>query len=239
MRALVILVLLIGGGLGWAVRIVRRAAAQHEAVSAIEKASGYVRYDWEWKNGSRIPAGRRRRPGWLARRIGVDYLHDVVAVFLLHDLSDSDLAIVGHFRELEQLQYFKPFMPAGGPRVTDAGLMHLEGLSRLQELDLSATDVTDLGLGHLRGLTGLRDLNLSNTDVSDAGLVHLTGLSRLESLDLHDTRVSNSGIVRLKGLTALRSLDITFTKADDWAAQELRRANSKLKVSFTGIIMAR
>ena len=57
--------------------------------------------------------------------------------------------------------------------MTDAGLQHLAGLTRLEWLELSQTQVTDAGLQHLAGLTGLRRLDLSQTQVTDAGVAAL------------------------------------------------------------------
>lgn len=58
--------------------------------------------------------------------------------------------------------------------VTDAGLVHLQGLSELQKLDLSGTAVTDAGLKHLKGLTNLREVNLKgNRGVTAAGVREL------------------------------------------------------------------
>ncbi len=47
-----------------------------------------------------------------------------------------------------------------GTQVTDAGLVHLKGLTKLVRLDLQDTQVTDAGLVHLRGLTKLERLVL-------------------------------------------------------------------------------
>ena len=44
-RALMILVLLVGGGFGWAVQTVRTRRVQGEAVAAIERVGGYVFYE--------------------------------------------------------------------------------------------------------------------------------------------------------------------------------------------------
>ena len=57
--------------------------------------------------------------------------------------------------------------------MTDAGLVHLKGLTELKELDLSDTRVTDVGLVHVKGLTKLQYLDPSGTQVTDAGLVDL------------------------------------------------------------------
>ena len=46
--------------------------------------------------------------------------------------------------------------------MTDAGLDHLKGLSRLQFLNLGATKVSDAGLEKLEALTDLRYLHLSS-----------------------------------------------------------------------------
>jgi hypothetical protein len=43
MRGLIVLVLVIGGGLGW---VVREAHMQRDAVAAVVKAGGTVLYDW-------------------------------------------------------------------------------------------------------------------------------------------------------------------------------------------------
>jgi len=53
-------------------------------------------------------------------------------------------------------------------QITDAGLVHLAGLTSLQELF-----VTDAGLVHLKGLTSLQTLGLGNTQVTDAGVAKL------------------------------------------------------------------
>ena len=58
-------------------------------------------------------------------------------------------------------------------QVTDAGLVHLSGLTSLRELYLGDTQITDAGLAHLRGLTSLRELDLINTQVTDAGVASL------------------------------------------------------------------
>jgi hypothetical protein len=60
-----------------------------------------------------------------------------------------------------------------GTRVTDAGLEHLKGLTKLHGLYLGQTRITDAGLKHLEGLTGLRDLGLLETQVTDAAVQQL------------------------------------------------------------------
>ncbi|MHB8862078.1 MAG: hypothetical protein ACYC6N_06720 [Pirellulaceae bacterium] len=52
-------------------------------------------------------------------------------------------------------------------------MIHLEGRSELQELDLGGVLITDAGLQHLRSLRHLQCLGIWNTKVTDAGLRHL------------------------------------------------------------------
>ena len=55
--------------------------------------------------------------------------------------------------------------------ISDQGLVHLKGLSRLRFLWLGGPAIGNAGMeAHLAGLTRLDDLNLSNTSVGDAGL---------------------------------------------------------------------
>jgi len=83
-------------------------------------------------------------------------------------------------------------------QVTDAGLVHLKGLTNLEKLNLAFTQVTDAGLVHLKELTKLEKLNLVVTQITDAGLVHLKGLTNLEKLYLNGTQVTAAGATELK-----------------------------------------
>jgi Leucine Rich repeat len=73
--------------------------------------------------------------------------------------------------------------------ITDAGLEHVKGLTRLRALSLRGTRVTGLGLQHLKGMANLRDLDLADTPMTDQGLAHLHGLTNLESLCLLSLRI--------------------------------------------------
>jgi curved DNA-binding protein CbpA len=79
---------------------------------------------------------------------------------------------------------------------------------RLYALHAGHSAVDDAQLRHLHGLTGLQFLDLTATNVTDAGLIHLLGLERLESLSLWRTGVSDRGLELLGRLETLRSLGL-------------------------------
>jgi len=101
-RVLMLLVLVVGGVLGW---IVHRARVQRDAVAAIEREGGKVYLDWEIEVfPSRAvgqaayqltPNGKSRWPKWLLDQLGVDYFANVKGVIFNWEESDRVLASVG------------------------------------------------------------------------------------------------------------------------------------------------
>ncbi len=83
--------------------------------------------------------------------------------------------------------------------LTDAGLEHLKGLGKLEQLWLGGTAVTDVGLAYLAGLASLQSVDLASTKVTDAGLVHLKGLDGLIELSLRQSEVTQAGYMDLRG----------------------------------------
>ena len=230
-RGLVVLVLVLGGGLGW---IVHRARVQHDVVAAIQAAGGYALYDWIFKNGqpttnvrawsnpgqqraSTLPVQRPATwsPNSLERRIGVDYLHDVTYVYMPNSSSGAIMAGIGQLDRLETLML-------AGSRVSDDELSHLSALTNLQALDLSGTGISDKGLNHLKGLKRLKSLSLVQTKVSDAGMLYLQSLSDLEELNLHRTKITDAGLVHLRGLRSLKKLNLQMTGITDAGLENLK-----------------
>jgi Leucine Rich repeat len=213
LRALIVLVLLIGAGLGW---LVRSAHVQRDAVAAIRRAGGGVTYDWEWNSGKCATGGEPWAPKWLVGLIGVDYFAHVTSVWLLPVPTDGTIVEVGHLTQLERLQLI-------GGIASDGGLIHLKGLTKLSGLSLSNNQVSDAGLVHLNGLTKLSDLDHSYNQVSDAGLVHLKGLTKLSVLDLERTQITDAGLAHLNGLSELRNIGLTGTRVTQSGVQELQK----------------
>jgi hypothetical protein len=233
-RGLLILVLLVGGRLGW---LARTARTQREVVAAILKAHGAIRYDWQ---GASFASGEPAQPmatRWLARTIGQDYPHSVVLVALparlymsppndgIRPFERADF-VMAQLKGLAKLSA----LHLTGSDVGDSGLSHLEGLTELSELHLGFTQATDSALAHVRGLANLSVLNLSRTRVTDAGLSHLTGLTKLSALDLVGTRITDAGLAHLKSLSNLETLEVRDTHVTDAGARELQEALPNLKI---------
>jgi Leucine-rich repeat (LRR) protein len=70
--------------------------------------------------------------------------------------------------------------------------------SLFESLDLKGTQVSDRGLTHLRGLTKLDYLDLDGTQVTDAGLEYLKDLTALDRVFLRKTRVTDDGTKKVK-----------------------------------------
>ena len=219
-RGLIVLVLVIGGGLGW---MVRQAHIQREAVAAITKAGGYAHYNWEWTNGNPVQGGKPWAPAWLVDLIGVDYFGHVTDATIINWETDAAIAQVECLTRLQRLNLY-------GSGITDAWLEHISGLTNLTELDLARTQVTDVGLSHLKARSNLSNLSLSSTRVTDAGLARLTGLSNLSQLDLNFTNVTDAGLVHLKVLSKLSSLEVIGTWVTAAGVKELHASRS-LKIA--------
>jgi hypothetical protein len=83
-----------------------------------------------------------------------------------------------------------------GKPIADDVLMHFDGLSQLHSVQLIG--ITDAGLAHLRGASRLDNALLSGTEVTDAGMVHLQGLGNLKRLTFVNTSVTDQGVKKLQ-----------------------------------------
>ena len=91
----------------------------------------------------------------------------------------------------------------GSRGVTDEGIRHLAGMTKLKLLDLSGTSITDSGLEVLRHLPALENLSLAGTAISDTGARELAHCDSLVRLDLGWTRTGDGAVRALAGKRAL------------------------------------
>jgi hypothetical protein len=185
-RSLLVLVLAVAIPCSWLATKRQQAARQREAYDVLRKF-GHVSYDFPSSSRPAEPA-----PAWLRKMLGDDFFVDVEFICFGGgpEFGDVELAYVG---DLSALKSFTCFDGA----VTDAGMVHLNGLTNLQFLFLGFPQITDAGLVHLKGLTNLRSLSLDCPRITDAGLEHLAGFTQLEELSLSDTQVTDESVKKL------------------------------------------
>jgi len=229
LRVLMALVLVMGGGLGW---VVYRPSVQRRAVAAIRAAGGRVDYEWDWNRPHANQQGDKSRwPRWLFNTLGPDYFGDVVGVYFTGPIVKADDALMA---QIGRLHHLESLYLTGGSGVTDAGLVHLRNLPRLERLGLSSTGVKGPGLIHIQGLTRLKNLDLINLPVADADLAHLAGLTSLEDLMITGPGVTDAGMTHLAGLTNLKTLQIVFGQITASGLVNLRSMSHLLFLNLAG-----
>lgn len=104
----------------------------------------------------------------------------------------------------------------------DSDMVHLKGLTGLQELRLvvgmppGTGAMTGKGLVNLRGMSSLRWLSIECCVLSDEGLIHLRYLTNLESLRLYCIKeVTGKGLAYVKDLPLLHSIVLQYVPVED------------------------
>ena len=141
-------------------------------------------------------------------------------------IDDDGLQYIG--KRFSSLLPFRGKLNLAGTNITDAGLVHLRGVS-LDSLDLSDTSITDSGVKQLTALDGLVNLNLSNTKISDEALRMLPSLNKLDVIRLRHTQVTDAGLAHLHGMSALRYLDVTGTQATKEGVAQFKKALPRIQ----------
>jgi hypothetical protein len=133
--------------------------------------------------------------------------HDIPGLSLSSCENITDAGLA-HLNGLAKLEDIKLWL---NDKITDADLAHRKGLAKLERLNLyGCYNISDAGFAHLKGLTKLEWLNLYGChNITDAGLAHMKGLTKLEQLDIrHCCKITDAGLAHLKGLTKLERLEI-------------------------------
>ena len=261
LRALLLAMLLIGGGLGWVLHIVRQ---QGIAVAALEKMGCQVDYAFEEQLTALgqlreiltdddprsvfavTGSGSRVTDEGMARLRGLTQLK-YLSLIDAH-VTDAGLTHIRNLTQLTRLELARSrdiLVYSGGwvyplnervdhMQVTDAGLVHLQSLHKLEFLDLGSTLLTDAGLAHLQGLHRLNCLHLDGTRVTDAGLSHLQGPHELERLHLDGTLVTDAGLVQLQELPQLQTLSLENTPITDAGLVHLRKLKNLCHLYLRG-----
>jgi hypothetical protein len=197
LRALLLVVLVVGLGLGWPIA---RARRQKAAIAAIEAAGGVIVYDWQLAyDPATNPSVGPRGPAWLRRMVGDDLFQRVDFVLV-------DAAVSPHLRDLPGLTGLNV-----SGSLTDERLADIGQVTSLRHLELLGDrEMTESGLDKLAGLTSLSGFSILSMTVTDATLSRLATFTNVEYLDIKDCpcQVSDRGLGRLGALPKLRVLHI-------------------------------
>ncbi len=232
--AMMIIVLGIGGVLGW---VVHRAHVQRDAVAAITTPRRNTRvsvyYDWQFVAGqgdkAAKPQGPKwmrealgkfdgaakpRGPKWMREAFGPDLFDTVVNVHIEGDNVDDEL--LENVGKLHSVEWFT-IQGHAAPDLTPAGMAQLRTLSRLK--GLSVRGFTD-SHGFVAGLTGktrLRRLWLPEAAVTDEEMAIIGGFADLEVLQLDGRNVTDRGFAQVANLKELSLLDMPGVRITDLA----------------------
>lgn len=114
-------------------------------------------------------------------------------------VTDAGMQSLGKLTSLTQLALYG--REGVRPDITDDGLEHLKPLAgSMESLNIGTTKITDAGIAHLSGFTKLTYLCLDNTDTSDEALKHLEGIKLKQRIliQIRGTRVTAEGVRSLK-----------------------------------------
>jgi hypothetical protein len=225
LRTMMVFTAICAVGCGWLFRRVEQKRKEREAVEALRR--NFVAecfYDYQLDGSGAEPPG----PGWLRSVFGENFFAAVTIANFggMRSARESSLVRIEAMPDLVELN-----MPLCD--LSDQGLVHLQGLTKLRELNLSGTNVGD-GIVCLSKLRDLRELHLHGTQVGDVGAAGLAALVNLEDLDLGYTRVTDAGLKNLAGLTQLRKLTLTDTSAGDEGMEAIARLENLRTLDLNG-----
>jgi hypothetical protein len=199
--------------LAWVGVRMNQKRQERAVIAAIEWLGGIVKYEWQGKRADGVwqhdfwRTAKPTGPHWIRQIVGDDFFTDVVYVGLspnghlpvgfhtmLTPKTDTDATVKDD--DLRLVGSFSKLEEVNltNSEIDDAGLVHLQRLANLRCLTLQSTNITDGGLIHLRHLLALRDLNLGHTKITDSGLQHLTSLTGLQHLNLLGTKTTRAGV---------------------------------------------
>lgn len=153
-------------------------------------------------------------------------------------VTDAGLAHMAKFPALRNLEIRNDASwPAGGKgagMITDAGMVHLKGLARLQSLDVSFSWVTDAGLDSLGEMRELQGLYLGFSRVKGPGLGKLGSLPKVSFLSLDGCKLDAEGLGALSAATGLRKLSLGRATLPPGAPSLLKSIPALREVDLTG-----
>jgi Leucine-rich repeat (LRR) protein len=215
LRAMMIVILVIGGVLGW---VAHRAHVQRDAVAAIttlrRNTRGRVYYDWQFVAGRFDANAKPRGPRWLRDALGPDVFDTVIIVTIEGDnVDDTFVENVGKLHGVEKVD----LVGHAAPDLTPTGMAQLCNLPRLKTLNTRGVAIPRGFVTGLAGRTGLRHLWLPQAPVTDDEMAIIGRMTDLEALQLDGSEVSDHGFAHVATLKKLTILDMPGVRITDLA----------------------
>ena len=217
LRALMILVVVIGLPLGW---VARRAAIQRQSVAMVKLLGGSVTYVDEWTTTGPPRTHQPWGPAWLRRIVGDEPFQEVASVNIdltkgKVKLDDDSLAVVTNFPELKLLAINNlegDLRNGVKPAITEVGLARLGGLSQLTYLSLYGIRTSAAMMDLLPRWTALEDVVILDLEgvLPGSSLRPLGKLTHLQHLTV--ISIISSQPVDLAPLTRLQFLKRLFIR---------------------------
>jgi len=131
-------------------------------------------------------------------------------VICADNITDSGIESLSRCTSLKKLDLHEC------PKITNAGIAHLENLKSLEKLWMSNLRVTGEGLAVLKGLRSLKDFRIDFLALGETGILHLKGLTTLERVSINYTGINfgNKQLALLGDLTNLKALELHMPAED-------------------------
>jgi len=238
LRTLLSFVALLCVPLAWFAWKIDQKRQERAVIEELNRLGGEILYDWQgkrlgetWQHDMKPDSDEPTGPTWLRWLLGDAFFSDVVYVALL-PRQRIPVGYRGAWR-------YDPSRKDAAPFLKDDDLRLVATFPKLEELNLSNTDIGDVGLAHLRGLTHLRSLALEYTNITDAGMSTIKEMHRLTKLELAGTIITDSGLAHLSSLSALRELEISDTSITDAGLGHLTKLSGLTRLGMDNTEISR
>jgi hypothetical protein len=125
---------------------------------------------------------------------------------------------------LAKLTNLKALRFTNNGKLTDAGMAHLAGLTKLENFSFVGTQMTGKSYARFDGFTKLTRVSHRGSSIDDEGLRQLCDhLPNLESLSLAHAKFTDAGAPHLAKLTKLKGLEVGAAKATPQALKHIAK----------------
>ena len=240
LRAVFAMTIVVSLLLGGFVYVRNQARRQAEAVATIER-HGFVEYDFAFRRNAegrytRVPRAESGIPQWMLKRVGRDFFHEVVQVYVDLESGDSTSAselwnAVGQLEDIEELH-----VELG--RQDEFDLNHISGLGRLRHLSVTNGSFCRGSVSVLEQLPSLEELTLSETVASDPLLSSLSRIPHLSRITFARIDLDDGDLACLENCLKLREITIDGTLVTSRDIQHLSRVPNLQSLSLFRTLIA-